>query len=231
MSFKATESLAEQIARHVGKQIVTGDLVEGERIQELRVASELSVSRGSVREALLLLERRHLINIYPRRGAVVAEMSAQQIKSLFEILTLLLSLIARRAADNWRQADVEGFTSLLEHLQGLAREGDIEGFYEASFAFFRMGYRFALNPYIEEMLEDLQSALQRSYYLALHTNKRELQEAFNFFKGILEAILLRKGDQAALLVDDFCRHLARLVLDSLARMKQIELAWAQRSRR
>ena len=231
MSFKATESLAEQIARHVGKQIVTGDLVEGERIQELRVASELSVSRGSVREALLLLERRHLINIYPRRGAVVAEMSAQQIKSLFEILTLLLSLIARRAADNWRQADVEGFTSLLEHLQGLAREGDIEGFYEASFAFFRMGYRFALNPYIEEMLEDLQPALQRSYYLALHINKRELQEASNFFKGILEAILLRKGDQAALLVDDFCRHLARLVLDSLARMKQIELAWAQRSRR
>ena len=87
MTFKAAESLAEQIARHVGRQIVTGDLVEGERIQELRIAKELNVSRGSVREALLILERRHLINIYPRRGAVFAEMSAQQIKSLFEILT------------------------------------------------------------------------------------------------------------------------------------------------
>ena len=54
MTFKAAESLAEQIARHVGRQIVTGDLVEGERIQELRIASELNVSRGSVREALLL---------------------------------------------------------------------------------------------------------------------------------------------------------------------------------
>ena len=205
-------------------------MVEGERIQELRIAKELNVSRGSVREALLILERRHLINIYPRRGAVVAEMSAQQIKSLFEILTLLLSVLARRAADSWRQSDVEGFSSLLDHLQGLAREGDIEGFYEGSFAFFRMGYRFA-NPYIEEMLEDLQPALQRSYYLALHTNKRELQEAHNFFKGILEAILMRKGDQAALLVDDFFCHLRNLVLDSLARMKQIELAWAQRSKR
>ena len=231
MTFKAAESLAEQIARHVGRQIVTGDLVEGERIQELRIAKELNVSRGSVREALLLLERRHLINIYPRRGAVVAEMSAQQIKSLFEILSLLLTVIARRAADSWRQSDVEGFTSILDHLQGLARDGDIEGFYEGSFAFFRMGYRFALNPYIEEMLEDLQPALQRSYYLALHTNKRELQEAHNFFKGIVEAILLRKGDQAALLVDDCACHLRNLVLDSLARMKQIELAWAQRSKR
>ena len=115
-----------------------------------------------MREALLLLERRRLINIYPRRGAVVAEMSTQQIKSLFEILTLLLTVLARRAADSWRQSDVEGFTSLLDHLQGLAREGDIEGFYEGSFAFFRMGYRFALNPYIEEMLEDLQPALQLS---------------------------------------------------------------------
>ncbi|HNE90848.1 MAG TPA: GntR family transcriptional regulator, partial [Agitococcus sp.] len=103
MAFKAAESLAEQIARHVGRQIVTGDLVEGERIQELRIANELNVSRGSVREALLILERRHLIEIYPRRGAVVSEMSAQQIRSLFEMIALLLGLIARRAADNWRQ--------------------------------------------------------------------------------------------------------------------------------
>lgn len=231
MAFQAAESLAEQIARHVGRQIVTGDLVEGERIQELRVASELNVSRGSVREALLLLERRRLIHIYPRRGAVVAEMSAQQIRSLFEVITLLLGLIARRASDNWRQSDVEPFTKLLEQLEALSRQGDIEGFYEGSFEFFRLGYRFALNTYIEEMLEDLQPALQRSYYLALHTNKRELQEAHNHFKAILEAILLRKSDQAVILVEDFCRHLRNLVLDSLARMKQIELAWAQRSRR
>jgi DNA-binding GntR family transcriptional regulator len=230
-TFKAAESLAEQIARHVGRQIITGDLVEGERIQELRIASELSVSRGSVREALLILERRHLIHIYPRRGAVVAEMSAQQIKSLFEVVTLLLSVLVRRAADNWRQADVEGFTALLEKMQQMVRDGDIEGFYENSFAFFRLGYRFSMNPYIEEMLEDLQPALQRGYYLALHTNKRELQEAFNFFKGVMESVLLRKGDQAADLIADFCLHLRNLVLDSLARMKQIELAWAARSRR
>lgn len=231
MAFKAAESLAEQIAHHVGRQIVTGDLVEGERIQELRIASELSVSRGSVREALLILERRHLIHIYPRRGAVVSEMSAQQIRSLFEIISLLLGVIARRAADNWRQTDVDPFPQLLEQLQNLSRQGDIEGFYEGSFEFFRLGYRFALNSYIEEMLEDLQPALQRSYYLALHTNKRELQEAYHHFKAILDAILMRKGEQAALLVEDFCRHLRNLVLDSLARMKQIELAWAQRSRR
>lgn len=231
MTFKVAESLAEQIAQHVGRQIVIGDLVEGERIQEMRIVNELNVSRGSVREALLLLERRHLISIYPRRGAVVAEMSAQQIRSLFETIALLLGLVVRRAADNWRQTDVEPLIKLLEKLQLLARQGDIEGFYEGSFEFLRLIYRFAGNSYIEEMLENLQPALQRAYYLALHANKRELQEAYTHFKAILDTILLRKNEQSALLVEEFCRHLRNLVLESIARMKQIELAWAQRSRR
>ena len=81
-----TESLSEQIAKHISEQIIRGELVEGERIQELRIAAELDVSRGSVREALLLLERTHLIEIYPRRGAIVSEKSAQQVRALFHFL-------------------------------------------------------------------------------------------------------------------------------------------------
>ena len=72
MSFKAPESLAEQIAQHIGDQIITGKMKSKERIQELKVANDLEVSRGSVREALLILEGRHLIDILPRRGAMVA---------------------------------------------------------------------------------------------------------------------------------------------------------------
>lgn len=231
MSFRASESLSEQIAQHLAQQIVTGDLVEGERIQELRIAKELNVSRGSVREALLILARRRLIEIYPRRGAVVSEMSAQQVRGLYEVVSMLLQLIARKAAENWRQQDMESFVSQIQRLQGLVDENDIEAFYEATFEFFRMAYRFAANPYVEEVLEDLQPAIRRSYYLALHTDRRELEEAFSFLKGVVDSVLLRKGDQAASLVEDFCVHQRNLVLDSLMRVKQIEVAWAQRHRR
>ena len=93
MSFRASESLSEQIAQHLAQQIIMGDLVEGERIQELRIAKELNVSRGSVREALLVLARKRLIEIYPRRGAVVSEMSPVQVKALYEVLSMLLQMI------------------------------------------------------------------------------------------------------------------------------------------
>ncbi len=101
------DSLSEQIAKHISEQIIRGELVEGERIQELRIASELDVSRGSVREALLILERTQLIEIFPRRGAVVAEMSALQVRSLFDMASLLLGQIVHRMAETWRSHEAE----------------------------------------------------------------------------------------------------------------------------
>ena len=68
MNLEDTESLSEQIVKYISEQIISGELVEGERIQELRIAKELDVSRGSVREALLLLERTHLIEIFHAVG-------------------------------------------------------------------------------------------------------------------------------------------------------------------
>ena len=72
MDFKPAVSLTQQIANHLSDAIISGRLAPLERIQEQRVAKDLGVSRGSVREALLIVEGRHLIDIVPRRGAVVS---------------------------------------------------------------------------------------------------------------------------------------------------------------
>ncbi|MFP5429886.1 MAG: GntR family transcriptional regulator [Gammaproteobacteria bacterium] len=231
MSFRASESLSEQIAEHLAKQIIMGDLVEGERIQELRIASELNVSRGSVREALLVLARKRLIEIYPRRGAVVSEMSPSQVKGLYEVISMLLQVTCRKAAENWRQQDMEGLVGQLQRLQTCVDEVDVEGFHEGTFEFFHMTYRFANNGYISEILDDFQPAIQRAAYLALHADRRDLEESLSFLKGVVDSIMLRKGDQAASLIEEFCLHQRNLVLDALLRVKQIEVAWAQRHRR
>ncbi len=231
MGFKATDSLSEQIAQHLAEQIMTGDLVEGERIQELRIAKELNVSRGSVREALLLLERRHLISIYPRRGAVVSELSTQHVKSLYEIVTLLLSLLARRAAENWRVSDLEAYVTQLRRIKTRALEQDVELFSDEVFEFFRVGYRFAQNPYVEDMLEDLEHAVKRTTYLALHSVKQSVNDLVNGLQGILDAIEQRDPDLAAQRVEELGSDQRDLVLEALLRLKQVELAWAQRHRR
>lgn len=231
MTFQASISLSEQIAKHISEQIITGELVEGERIQELRIAKELDVSRGSVREALLIVQRTYLIDIYPRRGAVVSEMSAQQVQNLFDTSVMILGALVQRASERWRQHDSEQMNELMQQLDEQVRLGDIEKFYDQVFLFLHTCNAIVANPYLTDIFANLLPSLRRSYFLTLNTSRRELQEAFVLFRLVIDAILIRKGEQAALFMEDFCRHLRNLVLDSLARMKQIELAWAQRSRR
>lgn len=230
MNLEETESLSEQIVKYISEQIISGELVEGERIQELRIAKELDVSRGSVREALLLLERTHLIEIFPRRGAIVSEMSAQQVKALFDTNVMLLGHIVQRISETWRAHEADQLQLLLEQLLEHVKAGDIEKFYDGVFQYLAEQQDMVGNPYLMKFYKELLPSLRRSY-LTLNTSKRELQEAFALFKLVTDAILIRKSQQAALFMEDFCRHLRNLVLESLTRMKQIELAWARRSRR
>ncbi|ENU42856.1 GntR family transcriptional regulator [Acinetobacter seifertii] len=231
MNLEETESLSEQIVKYISEQIISGELVEGERIQELRIAKELDVSRGSVREALLLLERTHLIEIFPRRGAIVSEMSAQQVKALFDTNVMLLGHIVQRISETWRAHEADQLQFLQEQLLEHVKAGDIEKFYDAIFQYLAEQQDMVGNPYLMKFYKELLPSLRRSYFLTLNTSKRELQEAFALFKLVTDAILIRKSQQAALFMEDFCRHLRNLVLESLTRMKQIELAWARRSRR
>ncbi|EPF70542.1 MULTISPECIES: GntR family transcriptional regulator [Acinetobacter] len=231
MQQQETDSLSEQIAKHIGEQIISGELVEGERIQELRIAKELDVSRGSVREALLLLERTHLIEIFPRRGAIVSEMSAQQVRALFDTCSLLLGQIVQRIAETWRHHEIEQLQKLMEQIEAEYRQGHTEKFYDLIFQTLARQQDMVANLYLMKFYQELLPSLRRSYFLTLNTSRRELQESFDLFKLVIDAILIRKSQQASLFMDDFCRHLRNLVLESLTRMKQIELAWARRSRR
>src|SRR5699024_9904492 len=141
--------------------IVHGEMLAGDRVQELRVAGELNVSRGSVREALLILERRHLIDILPRRGAIVREMSEAQVRGLYELAQVLLGLAVRKAMKAVREGSLDPFIEIIHDLQVAAADRDIERFFALSFEFLDNLYPLAGNDFVEDVLRDLNPALQR----------------------------------------------------------------------
>lgn len=226
----AQQCLAEQIADRIAQQIITGELLEGERIPELRIAKEMQVSRGSVREALLLLQRTHLIEIYPRRGAIVTEMSVEQVNQLFESCDMLLSQLIQCFIYQHASSEKQKFEQLELQLALHVKQMQSEQFYDLWFYFLLNHVAQFHNLYFAQFFQDLFPALRRCYFLILNTSRRDLEETFNRIKWMIDAILTQNLQQATLFMHDFCRHLRGLVLDSLTRMKQIELAWARRSR-
>lgn len=197
MAFVPSESLTEQIAQYLGNQIVTGELKAGDRIQELRVADELNVSRGSVREALLILERRHLIQILPRRGAVVAEMTESEVRALYELWFLLLDKIARNAVNMWTENDLVQFTELVLRMGEYAQKNDLEKFFETSVLFYEKIYPFANNSFLVQVLEDLLPAAKRAAYIILSGGQGELNKLHQFFMEMIQHMLDRDVESAA----------------------------------
>lgn len=80
--------------------ILTGRLRPGERLLENQLADELGVSRTPIREALRMLEIENLVDLIPRRGAQVKDMSEKDIKNVLEIRKVLEELAAGLAAEN-----------------------------------------------------------------------------------------------------------------------------------
>jgi DNA-binding GntR family transcriptional regulator len=230
-SFKPQESLSEQIAQHLARQIIHGDLLAGDRIQELRIAGELEVSRGSVREALLILERWHLIDILPRRGAVVKDMSEEHVRSLYEIIDLMFNFVAVKAIGRVRDEDLTPFIELIRVMQAQVSARQTDDFYESAFQFISHATSFAGNSFVDEILGNMQPAIRRAFYLALHINREEMQESLGFFKALIESLLQQDAKAAREVIGEFVDHQRDIVLESIMRARQVEEAWAQRHRR
>src|SRR5699024_2848971 len=124
MTLKAI-SLSEQIADHLAERIIDGSLAPGERLPEAEWAKALNVSTNSLREAFRLLEKQHLIDLPPRRGARVCEVSEQQVRDLYDFLFLLLSHLAVVAVQTWRPGDIEDLASMLPELERHYQHNDL----------------------------------------------------------------------------------------------------------
>ncbi len=215
MSFKPSESLSERIAQHLADQIICGNMAPRERVQELRIAGELGVSRGSVREALLILERRHLIEIIARRGAVVSELSSHHVDALYEMVESMYTLLAIKVAAVWEEDDMEPFIDLFNTMREYVLLEQTEAYFEASTEFPRLGYALVQNVFLQETLEDLAPAITRVHSQALHARPGDLARSLSFFGGMLDGMLNREASRIEETMHDFCVYHRDLALEAL----------------
>jgi len=218
MTFTAPDSVSEQIARHLAERIIRGQLKERERIQEIKVVKALNVSRGSVREALLILERRHMVEILPRRGAQVSALTPHHVKSLYALVTELYILLSDAVADRWRRPEeLRPFVDVQQRLMQAMQHASIDTFVKASQDAVAATFVFADNPYLQSVVEDLQPAVARTYHLALGGQPGEMQEMMNAFAHLLQAVIDRNPPRIREVVAGYCQHNCQMVLAALAK--------------
>ena len=94
--------------------ILAGSLPPGARLRAESLAERLQTSRTPVREALHLLAREGLVDIEPRRGAVVRQFDAADLADLYDVRALIEPYAARRAATRIGAPDVARLADLCD---------------------------------------------------------------------------------------------------------------------
>ena len=97
---KTNNGLADKVYRSLYNRIVTGKLKPGQRITEMQIAKSHGVSQAPVREALRRLAEDRLVDLLPRRGCYVCELTREDVNYLFEIRKRLESLALEYAFEN-----------------------------------------------------------------------------------------------------------------------------------
>lgn len=159
--------LADQIREFIVEGISSGRWEPGERVVERRIAAELGVSQGPVREALRQLEAQRLIETLPNRGARVRDFTEQDLAEIFPVRAGL-----ERTAVELALPRLAGCLDALEahnrRLGEAAREGDLHEQMRLSIAFHREIVETAGNRLLVSVWEGLGIELWTTLSLRLH---------------------------------------------------------------
>lgn len=185
-----TWSLAEQIASQLAEMIIKGEYEAGARVHEMVVSAQFRVSRGPAREALRILEKEGLITIRPRRGAVVTNLTIDEVRDIFEIRAVLFGLAMRRVAERQDAEVIEGWKSRLSEMEAIAtaQEDNPDPYLAAAQELNLFVIAHSGSTHLTSMVYSLFRQTLRYSRLGLTAPERRLQSVRNW-KRLLQAVI------------------------------------------
>ena len=118
-------SLPEQIAERIAEGIIDESYPPGSRLKEVELAKAFGVSRAPVREALRILETQKLVRLTPQKGALVTQLSTDELTELFAIRAALMGLSIRKIAEKGKDSDIEALQEKVDELEMLIRADNL----------------------------------------------------------------------------------------------------------
>lgn len=149
------KTMASAAAEEIRNRILSGDYPPGAPLRQDGLAADLGMSRIPIREALVQLESEGLLKILPHRGAVVAQLTADEIEELFNMRLLLEPFLFKRSAPLLTREDFEALHRIQHRYEQSIDKLDIDTWNELNTEFHLFLYRHAASPRIVLTVQNL----------------------------------------------------------------------------
>jgi len=152
-------TLVDAAAKNIRQDIVRGKLLPGAPLHEIELSKMLDISRGSVREALRLLQQEGLVEVIAYRGAFVARLTPEKVKEIYTLRALLEPYAVRLAVEcgAYDEDDIAEVKALVKKLGELEQAGDYAEMIETDMKFHEVISRGCGHELLLDVLGNLQS--------------------------------------------------------------------------
>jgi len=185
-------SRADTIAHQIEQMILTGEVADGDRLDEHRLAERFGVSRTPVREALQRLAQSGLAEHIVRRGVFVRHPGPVELIEMFEVMAELEALCGRLAARRISDAALDRLRAANASCRAALERGDADGYYAENETFHQTIYRESGNGFLAREAARLHRRLQPFRRMQLQLRGR-MGQSMAEHEAIVAA--LAKGDR------------------------------------
>lgn len=194
------ESLNTLVRQEIERQIVSGMLVAGSKLNEVDFSSALGVSRGPVREAFRALEQAGLVRTEKNRGVFVREISLEEADEIYEVRAALEAMIGRRAAERRTAGQLEGLRALLKRMRAVSRARQADAYLPLNLAFHDALAEAASNPALTANYRRVVNELRLLRREMLRHDAENIDRSTREHEAIVEAIAAADADRASRLL-------------------------------
>ena len=194
-------SMHDGVAARLRAMVFDRELGAGDYIDEKALAVRWNISRTPLREALKVLAAEGLVELVPRRGCRVIEMTDADAEALLPVMALLEGRCAYEAVRKASDADIRVLRLLHETLEKNAATRNVEGYYRANHEFHTKVQALAGNRWLDRATGDLRRFVRLLRGRQLNWPGR-IDASINEHRVLLDAIVQRDAARAERVMHD-----------------------------
>jgi len=206
------QNLSDRIYNTIRKKIICHQVKPGERLIDSDLAEELGVSRSLVRQAFTILEKSGLVELIPRNGFYVREISKQDIQEMYEIRNILETQAALMAVNRISEEDIKKVELVFEDAKkDLEKNNGVKKFVKADAILHEMLLKNAGNTRLTKLIKRYINHFIFYRIIDLSRIERAKKAYFEHYE-IFEAIKKRDAERTAELISAHIKNAKDIIL-------------------
>lgn len=165
-------TLHDELLERLRQMIIAGDLNPGNKVPEKELCERFGVSRTPLREALKVLASEGLVTLTPNRGAMIADLTLEDLEEAFPVMGALEALSGEMACANVTDAEIDEIKKLHKAMVAHYEARELKSYFRVNQEIHKLILAAARNQTLTSAYRGLEGRIREARYLANMSTSR-----------------------------------------------------------